>query len=209
MEDNKKNKNTYKKSSEFAGMKRKYNSNNNKSQNFFYPILAISLLILFVIGGYIYSSYKKVDTAHTKPKLVTELQKIFTQEDAESLKTGAVVTIFSTWCKFCHIEHLYLVDIAKKYPDIPIYGILYKDQENNLVNFLKNRENIFKNIYQKVNTKICQNNLNVVTIPKTFIIYDDKVLLSLDSSMSYRSLTREVIPALEKIQKDKNIMRQQ
>ncbi len=56
----------------------------------------------------------------------------------------AVVNIFASWCTPCKAEHPALMQMAQA--GIPIYGIAWKDTDQNIAAYLQQNGNPFRNI---------------------------------------------------------------
>lgn len=68
-------------------------------------------------------------------------KKSFTQQDLRG--KVSLVNIWASWCSACKAEHSMLMNIKENY-GIPIYGILYKDDASNALQYLNHRGNPYK-----------------------------------------------------------------
>lgn len=78
-----------------------------------------------------------------------------------------LLNVFASWCSACAEEQSFLVSLAEK--GVPIYGINYKDNADEAVEWLK----VFGNPYQKVGqdkTGHIALDLGVYGTPETFLI---------------------------------------
>lgn len=67
--------------------------------------------------------------------------KSFTQQDLRG--HVSIVNIWASWCSACRAEHPMLMYLKSNY-DIPIYGILYKDDASTAIKYLTQRGNPYK-----------------------------------------------------------------
>ncbi|NLQ16571.1 DsbE family thiol:disulfide interchange protein [Marinomonas sp. M1K-6] len=105
-------------------------------------VLFIPLVVFLLLGSLLYFQLGK-DTQYMPSALVgkklpdfalVSLQndQVYTQSDLP--KTAYLVNFWGTWCPACHLEHPFLMQLAKS--GVPIVGINYKDQQALAVQWL-------------------------------------------------------------------------
>jgi len=88
----------------------------------------------------------------------------------EDLKKGkvTVVNVWASWCAPCRIEHPLLSELAKR-PDITLYGMNYKDEPQNAVEFLNTLGQPFAAVGMDRDGRTAID-FGVYGVPETFII---------------------------------------
>ena len=104
----------------------------------------------------------------------------------------AIVHFFASWCGPCHEEHPVVMALSEKIhaetPDVPIYGINYKDEANAARRFLGSYGDPYTKIGVDGSGRTAID-FGVYGVPETFVI-------SRDGKVAYRQpgpLTEEVI----------------
>ena len=97
------------------------------------------------------------------------------QYSAADLKSGeiALINIWATWCAPCRIEHQKLVDLAAE--GMPIYGINYKDDRQDAVQWLSDLGNPYKLTLTDDQGQLGLD-LGVYGVPETFLLDADGVI---------------------------------
>ena len=88
----------------------------------------------------------------------------------EDLKKGkvTVINVWASWCAPCRIEHPLLTELAKR-PDITLYGMNYKDEPQNAVEFLNTLGQPFAAVGMDRDGR-AGIDFGVYGVPETFII---------------------------------------
>ena len=88
----------------------------------------------------------------------------------EDLKKGkvTVINVWASWCAPCRIEHPLLTELAKR-PDITLYGMNYKDEPQNAVEFLNTLGQPFAGVGMDRDGRTAID-FGVYGVPETFII---------------------------------------
>ncbi|MCA3560374.1 MAG: DsbE family thiol:disulfide interchange protein [Aestuariivirga sp.] len=88
----------------------------------------------------------------------------------EDLKKGkvTVVNVWASWCAPCRIEHPLLAELAKR-PDIQLFGMNYKDEPQNAVEFLNTLGQPFAAIGMDRDGRTAID-FGVYGVPETFIV---------------------------------------
>ena len=85
-----------------------------------------------------------------------------------------LVNFFSTWCKPCRDEHVYIMRFANE-KSLKVIGINYKDNSEKTIKWLKDLGNPYKNILIDKNGKIAID-WGVYGIPETFIVNSNGII---------------------------------
>ena len=88
----------------------------------------------------------------------------------EDLKKGkvTVINVWASWCAPCRIEHPLLTQLAKR-PDITLFGMNYKDEPQNAVEFLNTLGQPFAAVGMDRDGR-AGIDFGVYGVPETFII---------------------------------------
>ena len=88
----------------------------------------------------------------------------------EDLKKGkvTVINVWASWCAPCRIEHPLLTELAKR-PDITLYGMNYKDEPQNAVEFLNTLGQPFAAVGMDRDGRTAID-FGVYGVPETFIV---------------------------------------
>ena len=140
----------------------------------FLPLLIVTfLMLIFAINLNVKKDDKKIDQLKS-PLINQNIPKnsirLFQKNEIVELKNVYdelyAINFFASWCLPCKIEAPAIKLLSKK---IPVFGIAFKDEEKNILDFLKT----FGNPYDKIG--IDKNGFlgiewGVYGIPETFII---------------------------------------
>lgn len=88
----------------------------------------------------------------------------------EDLKKGkvTVVNVWASWCAPCRIEHPLLTELAKR-PDIQLFGMNYKDEPPNAVEFLNTLGQPFAAVGMDRDGRTAID-FGVYGVPETFVV---------------------------------------
>lgn len=87
----------------------------------------------------------------------------------------SLLNIFASWCITCKLEHPFLLSLSKE-GVIPVYGIAWKDNPENLSKWLKEKGNPYVAIGADNNGKAIID-LSVTGAPETFLISPEGIVL--------------------------------
>ncbi|GGF43736.1 thiol:disulfide interchange protein [Youhaiella tibetensis] len=118
--------------------------------------------------------------------------------DTEALKGEVtVVNVFASWCIPCRAEHPVLTQL-KAATGVRLFGINQKDAPENAAAFLKDLGNPYDRIGADRDNRVSID-WGVYGVPETFIVDKNGVITFKHvGPMSPETLTREIIPAIEK-----------
>jgi cytochrome c biogenesis protein CcmG/thiol:disulfide interchange protein DsbE len=117
--------------------------------------------------------------------------------DAAIVGKLTLVNVFASWCVPCRQEHPILKELAKD-GRLTIVGINYKDRNDNALRFLGELGNPYKAIGVDPNGKAAID-WGVYGIPESYLVGPDgTILYKKVGPFDERSLTQELMPAIEK-----------
>lgn len=92
------------------------------------------------------------------------------QQFSDNIFKGHVslLTVWATWCEACRLEQPTLIDIQQQY-HIPIYGIAYKSETQDIHQWLSQNGNPFMIVANDVNGNAAID-LGIYGTPETFVI---------------------------------------
>tara|TARA_B100001029_G_C15062195_1_gene459519 strand:- start:3526 stop:4056 length:531 start_codon:yes stop_codon:yes gene_type:complete len=110
-------------------------------------------------------------------------------------KNPKIVNIFASWCVPCRAEHDILM-LLSKLEGVEIYGINYKDNQTEAINFINELGNPYTKVGvdEKGRTGI---DWGVYGIPESFIIYDSRVIYKHIGPIHVSELDEIILPILE------------
>jgi cytochrome c biogenesis protein CcmG/thiol:disulfide interchange protein DsbE len=117
--------------------------------------------------------------------------------DAAMAGKLTLVNVFASWCIPCRQEHPILKEVAKD-ERLTVVGINYKDRNDNALRFLGELGNPYDAIGVDPNGKAAID-WGVYGIPESYLVgADGTILYKKVGPFDERSLTQELLPAIEK-----------
>ena len=113
------------------------------------------------------------------------------------LRTGGVkiLNYWASWCAPCRVEHPTLMQLAEE--GIPIYGVNYKDQPGNALDFLEELGDPYAAVGADAEGRMALD-WGLYGVPETYVIDGEgKVLLRFPGPVTQRVLTETIRPVLE------------
>ena len=148
-------------------------------------VFIISFFTILIVAYVFYSALKfkpKYSTDHLVGSLVAKFntptlknnKTFFTDEDIK-LGEYSLINIWASWCTPCRKEHPVLMELSK-ISNLNMYGINFKDNKKNALNFLNDFGNPFlKNGVDKDGS--ISINLGAYGVPETILIDKNKKIL--------------------------------
>ncbi len=116
------------------------------------------------------------------------------------LRDGGVkiLNFWASWCAPCRVEHPSLMQLADE--GIPVYGVNYKDNAGNAVDFLHELGDPYTGIGTDTQGRMALD-WGVYGVPETYVIdADGTVLLRFPGPVTQRVLTEDIRPVIEAAQ---------
>ncbi len=163
------------------------------------PAIFIAIAGLFLAGMHrdnpddLPSAYEGRDAPEVQ---MVGLEGLDEFSDAD-LRDGELklVNFWASWCGPCRAEHPTLMQLQSE--GIPVYGVNYKDQPGNAVDFLEELGNPFAKGGADENGKMALN-WGVYGVPETYVIDGDgKVVMRIAGPLVQRELNERVRPVLD------------
>ena len=171
----------------------------NLKLKYFLPVVITIVFVIF------FSQLLKKDVTKLSSQLIEKPVPTFNMptllNDNQSFSTTdviasdiALVNIWSSWCIPCRSEHEILM-LLSKIEGIDLYGINYKDKEDNALDFINELGNPFKKIGVDNNGRSSMV-WGVYGVPETFIIHKGTVIYKHIGPIHMNELEGIILPIL-------------
>ena len=137
----------------------------------FLPLLGFVLLAVLLASGLGKNTEELPTALAGKPVPTMQLPSLMRQ--GALVDTGifqghwTLLNVWATWCPTCHIEHPYLLELARQ--GVRIVGLDYKDDEQAARDYLANRGNPFIEVPMDA-TGAYGMDLGVYGAPETYLV---------------------------------------
>jgi len=172
-----------------------------------FPILAVVPPVVFLgLAGLFFAGMQREDpdalpstfVGREAPALTVTPLGDLPPVTAEALQAEGVklVNFWASWCAPCRVEHPNLEALAED-EGVPIYGINYKDEEENALAFLNELGNPYAGTSADSSGRTARD-WGVYGVPETFVVDGEgRVLARVAGPVTERTLDRTILPALE------------
>jgi len=163
------------------------------------PVLFAGLAAMFYVGMYRDDPEALPSTLEGKAAPAVQVEPLGNLDsfDDATLRTGGakLVNYWASWCGPCRVEHPTLEKLSAE--GVVIYGVNYKDQPGNALNFLDELGNPYTAIGADSSGRMALN-WGLYGVPETFVINGEgKVILRFAGPVTERVLAEKIRPALE------------
>ena len=148
-----------------------------------YKLAVLPIPIFIIIIYFLYSGLNKDPTLIPSPligKLVPEFSsttlfdnKVITNKSL--IGKPYILNVWGSWCYGCSLEHNLLIDIYNT-GTIDIYGLNYKDNKINAMEWLKNKGNPYRKIIFDNDGSIAID-FGVYGAPETFLVNKNGIII--------------------------------
>lgn len=163
------------------------------------PVIFAGLALLFYIGLQrddpdALPSQIQGDAAPTVAVEPLADKPVFT--DANLREGGVkIVNYWASWCAPCRVEHPTLMQLAEE--GIAIYGVNYKDQPDNALDFLEELGDPYVAVGADAQGRMALD-WGLYGVPETYVIdAEGTVVLRFPGPVTQRVLTETIRPAIE------------
>ena len=107
-----------------------------------------------------------------------------------------LINFFASWCIPCKAEHSVLINIKKKYPNLILLGINYKDIKEDAINFLSSNGNPYDFVGTD-NTGDIGFEFGVFGLPETYLVNKKSIIIYKHAGALTETIVKnEIIPKL-------------
>ena len=107
-----------------------------------------------------------------------------------------LINFFASWCAPCKVEHPLLINLKKKYPELTIVGIDYKDNKEDAIKFLLSTGNPY-NFVGVDNDGAIGLEFGVFGLPETFFVNNEgKIIFKQTGPLTKKIIQNDIIPNL-------------
>jgi len=105
-----------------------------------------------------------------------------------------LINFFASWCAPCKVEHPLFFEIKKKYPNVLLIGIDFKDKQEDAIHYLNTMGNPYD--YVGVDNKGSIGlELGVFGLPETFIVNSKGIIIYKHlGPLTTKIITNEITP---------------
>ncbi|MDX1924486.1 MAG: thioredoxin domain-containing protein [Rickettsiaceae bacterium] len=169
-----------------------------------YKLIAFLIFCLGFYALYDFSSIigAQIKRSLNKPARIVALYDLPKNLDSEINEEEGlyIINFFASWCGPCIKELPILSEIAKK-NNVPIYGVVINDRQNNAMSML--REQGYEHLYKSINFNFPIQkliDLDIDRIPRMMIVMNKKVIYDHTGEINHRILSKRILPLLEAAQ---------
>ena len=129
------------------------------------------------------------------PKVEGLSQPGLSDKDLRGGKAG-IVNVWASWCVPCRDEMPMLVDFRQSHPDVPLYGINYKDDPRAARRFLDELGDPFDRIGADDKGEVSID-WGVYGVPETYVVDGEgKIVLKHVGPLTPEDIENDILPAL-------------
>lgn len=142
------------------------------------PLAIFTIIIIMMMGKLLYT--EKTDTSPLISKPLPVFNLPAAMDGVPALNSNDIkgkytlLNIFASWCVACKVEHEFLSRLNEK--GITIYGIAWKDNQEKLTTWLKEKSNPYTAIGADATGKTIID-LGVTGAPETFLVSPEGIII--------------------------------
>jgi len=114
-----------------------------------------------------------------------------------------VINFFASWCEPCAAEHAALMKLSRK-PGVEIYGVAWKDAQENVMTWLRDRGNPYRSVGLDQTGKSTVS-FGLMGVPETYVIdREGRVVYVYRSQLTDDIVNDEIVPLVAQLQSTNN-----
>jgi cytochrome c biogenesis protein CcmG/thiol:disulfide interchange protein DsbE len=171
-------------------------------------IFYMPVTLIIILSVFFYFSLKRDSTKTVSPLIGKDIpsfslkgfedaNNFFTSEDLLGDQKIKFINIWASWCIPCKAEHDVLKIIAK-IDNVEVYGINYKDNHNEALDFLEKLGNPYKKIGID-DTGRASIEWGVFGVPETYIVYGGKIIYKHVGPIHISELESKILPIIKEL----------
>ena len=141
----------------------------------FVPLILVMLISIFCLVFLLQGKDPSKPPSALLYKNLPDFDIINLFDDADVISNkdlkgrNMLINFLASWCSPCKVEHPLFFEIKKKYPNILLIGIDYKDKQEEAINYLNTMGNPYDYVGMD-NKGLIGLELGVFGLPETFIV---------------------------------------
>ena len=151
------------------------------------PVVGLVVLVVSVIF-YFNQSTNKNNSKDKVSNLIFETPDFYNNDliNENTLGEFYIVNFFASWCKPCLAEHPLLMEMKKK--GVKIIGINFRDDEENLKEWINEHGNPFEYILRDDGTIAYE--MGLIGVPETFFIVNKMTQKKIQGPLFYEDVEK-------------------
>lgn len=170
----------------------------------------IPFLILMLLLAFLWHELLSSQNAHASSGMVGEAVPAFSLPQlsnpklkftsTELPKKVVILNVWASWCSACKMEHDMLMKIKNQY-HVPIYGILYKDDPSDALQWLIKKGNPYVNVGVD-SMGDAAIDLGIYGTPESFVVSPDgKILYRQTGVIDQETWDSTIYPIIKRYEK--------
>ena len=167
------------------------------------PLVVFGVLVAFLGKGLFLNPSEVPSPLIDKPAPLFKLPQLhdasamFSSEDM--LGKVWLLNVWASWCVACRQEHPLLVQLSRTHA-VPIYGLDYKDDSNDAINWLQSFGNPYVQSIVDVDGRVGID-FGVYGVPETFVIDKEGIIRYKQiGPITMEALKEKILPLVKKLQ---------
>jgi cytochrome c biogenesis protein CcmG/thiol:disulfide interchange protein DsbE len=115
-----------------------------------------------------------------------------------------LVSLFSTWCRPCLLQHQLMLDLRDKYPNLSMIAVNVRDKDSDLDSFFESTRNPYNHIYKDPENKLISY-FNQRMVPQSIVVYKNEVVFYHKGSIDEQTLEFKLRPIIDTLSNNARI----
>lgn len=171
------------------------------------PLAVFLLILVFLAIGLTLNPSEVPSPLIGKPAPAFKLPRLHSPDEMLSLDDlkGQVtlINVWASWCESCRVEHPLLLKVAAS-GAVPVYGLNYKDERNNAINWLRKLGNPYRAIAvdREGRTAI---DFGVYGAPETYLLDQNGIIIFKKiGPVTPKDWQNDMLPLIQQLRMEKS-----